>query len=424
VIRRLVAFAAAAALIAPAAAQAGVPDPLAPAYDVDLRGANGGFRWSGRVTLSFTNPDVVPLDRIWIRLWGNGLLRCVRPAVRITAVAGATAGTRAVACTAVPLDLALPVPPGGRGTVGVDVDIRVPRILDRFGLGGPRMALLSNALPVLAHREAGRWRLERYFPYGEAWTYPAADWHVRLDPPPGVLVAAPGVLGPDGARTLTRGRDYSWAAGRLRRLRGTVGGVAVTVWAPQRTRAAALRRALRLVRLRLPRLAALFGPYGWPDLQVVLTDAAGMEHTGLIMTPATDLVVTHELAHEWWYALVSDDQATAPWLDEGFATWAEDVARGRRVRCGLPRRLARLTTRGVDYFRRRPALYVAVYDGGACLLDRIERRIGRRRFRAALRDYALGLRYDFTTAERFMAAMDAAARPRRLDDLWRAFRVR
>ena len=51
------------------------------------------------------------------------------------------------------------------------------------------------------------------------------------------------------------------------------------------------------------------------------------------MTPPEDLVLTHELAHEWWFALIGDDQAKDPWLDEGFATWAEAVARGRPVRC-------------------------------------------------------------------------------------------
>jgi len=44
------------------------------------------------------------------------------------------------------------------------------------------MAMFSNALPALAHLEAGAFRLDRYYSGGEAWTYPAADWTVRLDP--------------------------------------------------------------------------------------------------------------------------------------------------------------------------------------------------------------------------------------------------
>ena len=71
-----------------------------------------------------------------------------------------------------------------------------------------------------------------------------------------------------------------------------------------------------------------------------------------------------------------------------------------------------------------PFDYVDVYFGGACLLARIQHRIGRARFRSALRDYAVAHRYGWSTAAEFRAAMDAAAGSTSLADLWRAFRVR
>ena len=296
----------------------------------------------------------------------------------IGGVTGATAGAPAQRCTAVPLDLTVPLAPGARGSVGFDVGIRVPDRPGRFGRRG-RLALLSNAIPALAHREGGRWRLDRYFGAGETWTYPAADWTVRLDPPPGTQVAAPGVLGPDGVRRLAHGRDYSFAAGRLQSLAATIDGVRVTVWAaPDRSRAG-LERVLRIARTRLPRLAARFGPYGWPDLQIVVTDDAAMEHTGLIMTPPQDFVVTHELAHVWWYALISDDQAKAPWLDEA----SPPTPRRRRARSGGrgagARGAAPSSSRSrVDFFRgERLGAYGFVYSEGACLLDLLRKRIGR-----------------------------------------------
>ena len=212
----------------------------------------------------------------------------------------------------------------------------------------------------------------------------------------------------------------------------------VTVWAsrrrprvplgfrgPLRPVGAQMRYALQRVRTRLPQLERRYGAYGWPDLQVVLTDAAGMEHTGLIMTPPDDYVITHELAHEWWFALIGDDQAAAPWLDEGFATYAEWRVRGTAFPCAAHRAL-----RAAHEPRRRLLPLAArsttarVYWGGGCLLVRLERRLGSAAFRRALRAYAVGLRYGWSTAEKFMAAMDAAAAPRRLDDLWRAYRLR
>jgi aminopeptidase N len=234
-------------------------------------------------------------------------------------------------------------------------------------------------------------------------------------------VAAPGTLQPDGTLRLEHGRDFSFAAGRLRSLRATVAGVAVTVWGD---RDAALRRTLRIVRRRLPRLIGLFGPYGWPELQVVVTDAAAMEHTALVMTSTEDYVVTHELAHQWWFGSVGDDQAADPWLDEAFATYAEEAARGQRPWCRRSGRGAGRLTRGVWYWRHRLGGYASiVYLEGACLLDLLERRMGRQTFRAALRRYAIDQRYGWSTGARFRAAMDAAS-PRPLGDLWRRYGVR
>lgn len=406
-------------------AAAGEPDPTAPAYEVALTGTDGGMRWTGRETISFSNPGAVPLERVWVRLWGNGGWGCRgKRHVRIANVTGAVAGVPKVFCSAVPLRLAAPLAPGARGFVSFDVDVRVPDRPGRFGRRG-RLALLSNALPALAHREGGRWRLDRYYPGGEAWTYPAADWTVRLDAPAGVSVAAPGVPQPDGSRRLEHGRDYSFAAGRLRSVAATIGGVAVTVWGPVGARRTTLAKVLRIARKRLPRLSAEFGPYGWPDLQIVVTGDAAMEHTGLIMTPPLDFVVTHELAHEWWYALIGNDQAAAPWLDEGFATYAEEVTGpDRSPWCRRSGPGARLVTRGTAFFRARDYDgYGLVYSQGACLLDLLRKRIGRERFRTALRDYALANRYGWSTGAEFRAAMDAAS-PEPLGDLWRRYRVR
>ena len=421
---RALAGALAAAALFPPAATAGEPDATAPAYDVALRGSDRGRQWEGRETMAFTNPGAVALDRVWIRLWGNGGNGCRRPRpVRIANVAGATAGRPSTFCSAVPLTLHMPLAPGARGSVSFDVAIRAPDRRDRFGRRA-RIGLFSNAIPALAHLEGGRFRLDRYFPLGEAWTYPAAHWTVRLDAPPGISVAAPGVRGPDGARRLERGRDYSFAAGRLRSIGATIDGVAVTFWTVSSRHGRGLRKVRRITRRRLPLLARLYGPYGWPDLQVVVTEDAAMEHTGLIMTPPEDFVVTHELAHEWWYALISNDQAQAPWLDEAFASYAEEAAGAqKRPWCRRPGRRTRAVTRDIAHFRRRGfSGYGLVYTEGACLLDVLRARMGSAVFDAALRDYALANRYGWSTAAEFRVAMDAASAVP-LEDLWRRYRV-
>jgi peptidase M1-like protein len=423
VTRALVAVVLALACTAGPAA-AGEPEPTSPSYDVALRGSDHGRRWSGRETISLSNPGAAPLARIWMRLWGNGGHGCRRPRpVRISKVVGAAMGEPAVFCTAVPLDLHAPLAPGDRGTIAFHVDIRAPRRPGRFG-SRRGVALFSNAIPVLAHLEGGVFRLDRYFAGGEAWTYPAASWTVWLHPPKGVEVAAPGAHLLPGEHELLSARDFSFAAGRLRSLRRVVDGLTVTAWDVRSKRGGRLRKALRIARRRLPRLAALFGPYGWDRLQIVLTRGFAMEHTGLVMSPAIDYVLTHELAHEWWYALISNDQAAAPWLDEAFATYAEEAAGAQKQPwCRAPGFRTDLVTQGTAYFRAHDDFgYDAVYYDGACLLDLLRERMGHGVFAEALRAYALANRYGWSTAAKFRAAMDAAS-PVPLDDLWTLYRV-
>ena len=374
------------------------PRPSRPPTPLSLRGANGGFDWTGRETISFTNPGPGPLDRVWVRLWGNGPAAATRRARSGSAACGAPAPAapqrRLHGGPARPLGAAR-----ARGARPGQLRRRDPgpAPLDRFGRGGRGLALLSNALPALAPREAGAWRLEPYFPLGEAWVYPAADWRVRLRAPRGVAVAAPGVRRAGGVRHLANGRDYSFAAGRrLRRMRATVDGVRVSVWGAAQHRARAeLRDTVRRARSapRAPerdvRPLRLAGP---PDRAHGgdRDGAHGADHG-----PEQNFVLAHELSHMWWYALIGSDQARSPWLDEGFASYAEDRLAAQRAglrRAGLEPR--RLLTRGVDYWAEHRSHYITVYFEGACLLQLLERpararalprRAARLRARAPLR---------------------------------------
>ncbi|HEY4721279.1 MAG TPA: M1 family aminopeptidase, partial [Anaerolineae bacterium] len=69
------------------------------------------------------------------------------------------------------------------------------------------------------------------------------------------------------------------------------------------------------------------GPYPFNELDVLETptSAGGIEYPGLVVV-AQDLyehnptqqegATAHEVAHQWWYSLVGDDQLDDPWLDE------------------------------------------------------------------------------------------------------------
>ena len=80
-----------------------------------------------------------------------------------------------------------------------------------------------------------------------------------------------------------------------------------------------------------------FGEYPMKEVDIVLGNSsygvAGMEYPGLVtsdpLTQSKDKigpalnVVAHELAHQWWYGTVGNDQIKEPWLDEGLTSFSE-----------------------------------------------------------------------------------------------------
>jgi hypothetical protein len=81
----------------------------------------------------------------------------------------------------------------------------------------------------------------------------------------------------------------------------------------------------------------LFSPYPHKILSVVEADFLdGMEYDGLIFLSHAfydyytgdqrsnlTIIAAHEVAHQWWYGLVGNDQALEPWLDEALSTFSE-----------------------------------------------------------------------------------------------------
>jgi hypothetical protein len=79
-------------------------------------------------------------------------------------------------------------------------------------------------------------------------------------------------------------------------------------------------------------LSARFGGYPWPSFSLALTPdfPGGIEYPGHVMQgPGTiGRTTPHEIGHQWFYALVGNDQGRDPVLDEALATWAEIRADG------------------------------------------------------------------------------------------------
>ncbi len=163
------------------------------------------------------------------------------------------------------------------------------------------------------------------------------------------------------------------------------------------------------------RLVDLLGPFPYEDLWVTVLSAqtSGIEFPGALQFGDTGdgerpWLVTHELAHMWFYGLVGNDQGEHPWLDESFATFAQMLVDGEDPDGGLPDRLRGHVGEPVSFFadfERPGSAYVrTVYTAGGAALLEARRRAGEEKFDAALRGYLAANAYRIATPEDVEAA--------------------
>jgi hypothetical protein len=154
----------------------------------------------------------------------------------------------------------------------------------------------------------------------------------------------------------------------------------------------------------------LFGPNPYKRIVVVEADFAdGMEFSGLVFVSHQwfamyegkpdswlTLITAHEISHQWWYALVSDDQGQYPYLDEALALYSEMLYLEARypslVAWWWKFRVTQYTPQGqVDtsvYEYNALRLYInAVYLRGASMLQEVRSAIGDDAFFKWLRAY-------------------------------------
>jgi Peptidase family M1 domain len=399
-------------------------NPGEPRYDVHLRAGKTGHVWSGTETVTFTNLDATPLADVWIRLWSNGVAGCSTQAIEATITAGGTQdGPLSGDCTSMHVILDTPVAQGADGSLSMDLLITVPAKNDRFGYTAG-MTYLGTALPTLAIHDDDGWHLDPFIDIGESFYSIVGSYDVTLDVPLALDTPATGVA-TSTSTTATRRvttfhaddvRDFEWAAGKLTRISATTAdGTRLRAWyLPAKISSTQAERALSDGVTSMERYSDAFGSFPYPEMDMVLsgfTTFSGMEYPTIIFTNPDRATVSHELAHQYWYGIVGDDQFNEPWLDESFATWSQFLPFEPWVGCRMddwPTQTTRLTN-DMAYWNAHESEYWVIYDQGGCMLANLAKRFGLARFQEILHEYVDAHRLGIARTQDFQAAIEAAA---------------
>jgi hypothetical protein len=315
-------------------------------------------------------------------------------------------------------------------TISMTFDVEIPQRASGYVLFGLSQNVWSvpDAYPLLAVHDGSVWREDLAPTHGDAVSAEAALYEVSLTLPSTLTLATTGSVigttpstGSQRVHRIVGGplREFTWLASEdYAVIETTARGVNLrSLYLPGDKAAgqAALNTAAAALRI----YSDAFGIYPYPEMTVVGAPLRfyGMEYPGLNLIGVAlyrdfraelEERVAHEIAHQWWYAQVGNDQVNTPWLDEGLAeystaTYYREVYGQARVNTLVNQRwLAPYQVKvesGLDAVVNQPAAAfgqeyeVIVYAKTALFFDALRKTVGDESFDAILREYLARYRW-------------------------------
>ncbi len=227
--------------------------------------------------------------------------------------------------------------PDEKVEISMDFSVKIPECTHRLGHFGGSVNL-GNWYPVLAMYENGEFIIEPYYSSGDPFFSDIANYEVSLTYPSGFHLSSSGVKESEsegeGVRTDTlkslATRDFAIALTSESECKSqVVNGTEVTYvgYSGDDDIDDQLDASVKALKF----YSSTFGDYPYEKLDVVKAPFVhgGMEYPSLVIisdsvTDEVDFarVIAHEVAHQWWYAVVGNNQLDEAWLDESLAEYS------------------------------------------------------------------------------------------------------
>lgn len=251
-----------------------------------------------------------------------------------------------------------PIVPGDSQLIHIRFNTILPRSTDGYGYYGYHYDV-GNWYPVPAVYDQYGWHIDQHInaEYYQEW----GNYGVKITVPLGFIVGATGSLLnpevlPDSAECIDRRfqyqmwsdtstityffsapmvHDFAWTADPefvIRRIRSGKHTILFLIpqyrlkdWEPQ----------IEIAKKCMQFFEDKIGSYPYPYLTVVdgYITAGGIEYPNLVIindnisnSRILSATIIHEIAHQWFYGLIANNQTRYGWMDEGFATFFENLA--------------------------------------------------------------------------------------------------
>lgn len=318
--------------------------------------------------------------------------------------------------------------------------VKIPKLAYRFGFKNG-IYMLGNFYPALNVYDEQGWHNSYNSKFGDPFCLPAADYQVNISLPEAYNMVSNGditdVWAEDIGRTIyqvnaNKVREFTLVVTyAYQEINQKIKGHHIKCCFPSNNNDIALQIVEDSGKI-LAYYATLIGSYSYPDFKIVFVPMKGfqgMEYSGLIflrqelLNPNYDekerqFLLAHEIAHQWCYAMIGNDQLREPWLDEGLANWLAykylEKYRGQNLPnvnnfkdgINLGKQLSEMRSTQ-DYYR-------TAYDGGAAFWLGLEKELGEETVVNILRTYLAQYKFRIATRQDLFSIINQEA-PRNMD---------
>lgn len=234
------------------------------------------------------------------------------------------------------VDISESLKPNENVILDMSYTVTIPNINHRFGYGEDTINL-GNFYPIACVYEDGEFVTDSYHYNGDPFYSEVANYNVTITADNNLVVASTGTLVNTRQQESTTTNEYCAKVVRdfalvlsdkFNIVSDTINNTTVNYYYyNNQYPAECLQASIDSVST----FNRLFGEYPYSCLNVVETNFVhgGMEYPGLVMiSDAVDVqsdyinVIVHEIAHQWWYGLVGNNEYAYGWLDEGLTEYS------------------------------------------------------------------------------------------------------
>lgn len=312
-------------------------------------------------------------------------------------------------------------------TIKIDYQERLPQARTDFGSYNG-IACFENWYPVLCVYDNDGWHKEPYSKLGEANFSEVADYIVQINLPKDEVVASTGKCVRESSSgtgrklvTLKAGnvRDFAWISSRyFKTVEKKYAGVTIKSFFINDHREMGVS-VLDMCCRALDFYNKAFGAYPYDTFNIVETNLYGgaMEYPEVSSIGwqyytyknqnMLESVVAHELAHQWWYVAVGNNEYREPWLDESMAEYSECMYLKKNLNdIAAVYNSPRLIKDSVDKFSNIAEYNFVVYIKGARMLDEFRQKVGDEKFLDIMRKYYSSYKFKNADTDGFLNVVD------------------